>query len=359
MRDFAYTKADSLDDAISAVASGARPIAGGTELLNWMRLGADDPDLIIDITRLENLNGIAIEDGVIRIGSLTTLNQIEDSDIVREMAPALAEACLKSASAQIRNTATLGGNVLQKTRCPYFRVEAGNENRLPWPCNKRKAGSGCSAQSGLHDRASLMGTTDSCLCNQPSDPAVALAALNAVVHVVGPNGARDLPMSAFHLSQADARDLIESGQAGDLMEQDQVSVKGADALLVNRLRSDEIIVAYSVPVDAAAANSRYLKVRERESYEYAKVSAAVCLETDGDVIRSVRIAVGSIAQKPWRIPQTEQALVGADLEAQVLDQVLATEFSEANPAPHQEYKIKLARNAVRRAVLMAGGKIDG
>ncbi len=359
MHNFAYARVRTLDEAIAAIATGAKPVAGGTELLNWIRLGADDPDLIVDITRVEDLQGILMDGSVIRIGALTTLNQIEGNAFVRRHAPVLSEACFKSASAQIRNSATIGGNILQKTRCPYFRVDAGNDNRLPWACNKRKVGSGCSALSGLNDRASFLGTTDSCICNQPSDPAVALAALNTVVHVVGADGARDIPIDEFHLTQADALGLIESGQADALIAQSVASRKGAEALLVNQLRPDEIIVAYSIPADTAAAKSRYLKVRERESYEYAKVSAAVCLETDGDSIKAARIALGSIAQKPWRIVETEKALVGAELTTEALTPILDAEFSNAKPAPNQEYKVKLARNAARRAILMAGGKLDG
>ncbi|MYK31534.1 MAG: xanthine dehydrogenase family protein subunit M [Boseongicola sp. SB0670_bin_30] len=356
MRDFTYRRADSIDEAIAGVAAGATPIAGGTELLNWMRLGADQSGAVIDIGDVDALRGISLRGGVVRIGSLATLNEIEGDATVREHAPVLAKACLESASAQIRNSATLGGNLLQKTRCPYFRVEAGNETRLPWACNKRQVGSGCSAATGLNDHASIFGTTDACRCNHPSDPAAALATLDATVHVTGPDGERDIPASEFHLSQAEARDLLSSGQADGLKGAWAIGKAGAEAVLLNRMRGDEIITGYSFSVDAASANSVYLKVRERKSFEYAKVSAAVCLEARDGRIQALRVAMGSIAQRPWRLRAAEAKLAGAVLTSDALTPVLDEEFASARPASSQEYKVRLARNAARRAILLAGGK---
>ncbi|WP_419913924.1 FAD binding domain-containing protein [Hoeflea sp.] len=358
MRNFTYRKADSIEDAVIGVAGGASPVAGGTELLNWMRLGADQPEKVIDIGGIEQLRGIDFTDGRLRIGALATLNQVEGHELVCKHAPVLSEACLRAASAQIRNSATMGGNLLQKTRCPYFRVEAGNETRLPWACNKRQVGSGCSALNGHYDRASIFGTTDACLCNHPSDPATALAALDADIHLTGPDGERTIPATEFHLTQQEARDLIASGEAKGLMGYIETGTTGTEALLVNRLRNDEIITGYSFAVDESSARSHYLKVRERESYEYAMVSAAVCLDLDGDVIRSVRIALGSIAQKPWRLKSAEAGLAGAKFSSEALTSVLDEEFKSAKPAKSQEFKTKLARNAARRAILLAGGKGD-
>lgn len=326
--------------------------------MNLMRLGADQSDAVIDIGRIDTMRGIEFKDGEIRIGSLATLNDIEGHEAVRKQAPVLAEACLKSASAQIRNSATLGGNLLQMTRCPYFRVEAGNGTLLPWACNKRQVGSGCSATRGLYDQASIFGTTDACLCNHPSDPATALAALNATIHLAGPDGARAIPAAGFHLTQEEARDMLSSGEAEGLRGAKGGATAGAEAVLLNRMRGDEVITAYSFSVDAASANSVYVKVRGRQSYEYAKVSAAVCLEMNGSRIQSVRIALGSIAQKPWRLHAAEAALAGAELTADALGPILAEEFATAKPAKTQDYKVKLARNTARRAILLARGNGD-
>jgi xanthine dehydrogenase YagS FAD-binding subunit len=353
VKNFAYTRAKTLDDAVAARAEGARLIAGGTELLNWLRLGIDGAEHVVDITRLAELRGISRIGAELRIGALTTLNEIEASVAVRENAPVLSQACLKAASAQLRNLATIGGNVLQKTRCPYFRCEAATAAAMPWPCNKRVPGSGCAAFGGHYDRAAVFGWTDACVANQPSDPAVALAALDATVEVVGTRGARSIPMTEFHLTQAEARDLPRSGIHEST--QGQPSPQSSEALLENRLRADEVIIAYRVPIDAASRSSVYLKVRERESYEYALVSAAVCLEMRERAIHHVRIALGSVAQKPWRLDATERALIGEHLATESLEQVLTRATADARALPGQEFKLALARNAVRRALFAAGG----
>src|SRR5260370_5642763 len=179
MRDFAFARAADLAQAVAALAEGAVAIAGGTELLNWMRLGIADADAVVDIGRLAELRGIAVQGGVLRIGALATLNEIGESELVRTAAPVLAQACLAAASAQLRNLATIGGNVLQKTRCPYFRVEAADAGAMPWPCNKRAPGTGCAARDSGYARLALFRGTYECVATQPSDPAVALAALDA------------------------------------------------------------------------------------------------------------------------------------------------------------------------------------
>ena len=342
MRDFTYARAASPEDAIAAAAAGAAIIAGGTELLNWMRLGIAEAEAVIDIGRLEALRAIERDGETVRIGALATLNDIEASAVVRENAPVLAESCLRAASAQLRNRATIGGNVLQKTRCPYFRAEAATADRLPWPCNKRAPGSGCAALDGHYERAAIFGWTEACIATQPSDPAVALAALDAVAEVAGPEGARTIPMTGFHLSQQEAADLGS----------------GAAVTLENRVRPGELILGYVVPIDAASRRSAYLKVRERASYEYAMVSVAVCLDLDGGRVRGARIALGSVAQRPWRLGAAEAALVGLALEDEAIDDALDQALAEARPRPGQEFKVALARNAARRALQMAGGIHD-
>ena len=344
MRNFAYARTANAEQAVAAAAGGAAIIAGGTEFLNWMRLGIADADKVVDISRLDQLRDIALDGSGIRIGALATLNQIGESEIVRTSAPVLAEACLKAASAQLRNRATIGGNMLQKTRCPYFRAEAPGANAMPWPCNKRVAGSGCAAKDSRYPRLALFGWNDACVATQPSDPAVALAALDAVIEVVGPDGRRSISMTEFHLSQQDAAKA----------HPDRKDV----AAIESRLRPSELIESFRVPVDAASRHSAYVKVRERESYEYAMVSAAGALELNGGRIRTARIALGSVAQKPWRLTQAEAALRGQPFEANALDRALDAALSAARPLAGNEFKVQLARNAARQALLSAGGGND-
>src|SRR5205823_1595258 len=254
MRNFDYDVANRVDEAFSIDAGQTMAIAGGTELLNWFRLGIAAPDKIIDIGRIAGLEAIERSGDRISIGALATLNQIGENAIVREHAAVLADACLKAASPQVRNRATLGGNVLQKTRCAYFRAEA----PLPWGCNKRKPGSGCSARHGINERHAIFGWTEDCVAVQPSDPAVALACLDAELEVTGPEGARAIRMTEFYLTQEEAAE------------------QGDGAGHETRLKPGEVIASYRVPL-GAKAGSAYIKVRERESYEYALVSAAASI----------------------------------------------------------------------------------
>jgi xanthine dehydrogenase YagS FAD-binding subunit len=348
MRNFAYARATSLKQAIAATADGAAVIAGGTELLNWMRLGIADADRIVDIGQLAELRGITATSEVIRIGALATLNEIGESELVRTGAPVLAQACLKAASPQLRNLATIGGNVLQRTRCPYFRAEAATTAALPWPCNKRAPGSGCAAKDSAFSRLALFGWTDECVATHPSDPAVALAALDVTVHVVSAAGSRDIPMPDLLLTQEEA--ATQSATAG-------TARRSSCAATENSLRRGELIVAYSVPVTAASRNSAYIKVRERESYEYAMVSVAAGVALEGARIRTVCLALGSVAQKPWRLTQAEVSLQGQPLEGSALDRALESAFATARPVGGNEFKVLLARNAARRALLIAGGAL--
>jgi xanthine dehydrogenase YagS FAD-binding subunit len=332
VRDFAYARADSPAAAVTALAEdGAALIAGGTELLNWQRLGIAAPERVVDIGGLEQLRGITVDDSGLRIGALATLNQVGEHPSVVEHAGALASACLQAASAQIRNRATLGGNVLQRTRCAYFRAEA----PVPWPCNRRDPGSGCAALDGLHERHAILGWTEDCVAVQPSDPAVALAVLDAEADVVGPAGPRAIPMSAFHLTPQEA------------------AVDG-DPLRESRLGPDELIVGYRIPL-AGPSGQAYVKIRERASYEYAIVSAAATVVLDGDTIANARVALGSVAGRPWRLPAAEAELGGSPLTREALLPVLTRALSAARPLPHNGFKVTMARNAAVRALLIAGG----
>jgi xanthine dehydrogenase YagS FAD-binding subunit len=334
VRDFAYAAAGSTAEAIAALKTGdTMTIAGGTELLNWLRLGIADPERIIDIGRIGALDTIGIARDHLVIGALATLNAIGADDAVRKYATVLSEACLKAASPQVRNRATIGGNVLQKTRCEYFR----SESPLPWPCNKRQSGSGCAARDGVNDRHAIFGWTDACVATQPSDPAVALTCLEAQVEVHGARGRRRVPMTGFHVTQQEA-----------------AAARRDPAQYETQLAPDELIVAYHIPM-RDGLRSAYLKVRERESYEYALVSAAAALELDGTTIRSARIALGSVAQKPWRLAAAERALVGEALTKQTVASAVEASMRDARALAHNGYKIEMAKNAAVRALLIAGG----
>jgi xanthine dehydrogenase YagS FAD-binding subunit len=332
VRDFAYARADSVATVVETLAEDhVAVIAGGTELLNWFRLGITAPDRVIDIGGLDELRGVELRDTELRIGSLATLNEVGQHPLVVDHAGALASACLQAASAQLRNRATLGGNVLQRTRCAYFRAE----EPVPWPCNRRAPGSGCAARAGRHERHAILGWTEDCVAVQPSDPAVALAALDAVVDVVGPTGARTIAMREFHLTPR------EAGAGGDPMRE-------------NRLGPDELIVGYRIPV-ADRSGQAYIKIRERASYEYAIVSAAATVTLADGHVATARVALGSVAQRPWRLPAAEAELVGAPLTREALHPIVERALSDVDPLPHNGFKVIMARNVAVRAVLTAGG----
>jgi xanthine dehydrogenase YagS FAD-binding subunit len=331
MRDFAYARAVTAESAVGTLGdTRTSVIAGGTELLNWFRLGIAAADRVVDIGGLGELRGIDRDGDGLRIGALATLNEIGEHPLVTEMAGALASACLQAASAQVRNRATIGGNVLQRTRCPYFRAE----EPLPWPCNKRDPGSGCASLAGRHERQAIFGWTPDCVAVQPSDPAVALAALDARADVLGPAGPRTIPMREFHLTQREAATL------GEPMGE-------------NRLGPDELITGYRLP--ASSGGQAYIKVRERASYEYALVSAAATVLLDGDRIAAARIALGSVAQRPWRLAGAEAELPGTPLSREALTPVIERAMADADPLPQNGFKVTMARNAAVRALLTAGG----
>jgi len=343
MRDFAYARAGTAEAAVGTLAAPRTAvIAGGTELLNWFRLGIAAADRVVDIGGLDELRGIARDGDELRIGALATLNEVGEHPLVTRLAGALASACLQAASAQVRNRATIGGNVLQRTRCPYFRAE----EPLPWPCNKRDPGSGCASLAGRHERQAIFGWTQDCVAVQPSDPAVALAALDARADVLGPAGPRTIPMREFHLTQR------EAAAAGEPMRE-------------TRLGADELITGYRLPV--STAGQAYVKVRERASYEYAIVSAAAAVrlaESAGGPraagageqrIAAARVALGSVAQRPWRLTAAEAELPGTPLTREALLPVIERAMADAVPLPQNGFKVTMARNAAVRALLAAGG----
>jgi xanthine dehydrogenase YagS FAD-binding subunit len=337
MEDFAYARAREIAEATAALASrDTALLAGGTELLNWLRLGIAAPTRLVDIEPL-GLDRISASSGprgtVLTIGARATLAAIGEHPLVRAHGAVLADACLAAASAQIRNRATLGGNVLQKTRCPYFRAES----PLPWGCNKRQRGSGCAALRGVNERMAILGWTEDCMATQPSDPVVALACLDATVTVTGPDGERSLPIRTFHRTQQEA------------------VAEGLDAATAEtRLRPGEIIVSFALTA-RADEQSAYVKVRERASYEYALVSAAASVRIEDGRIAAARIALGSVAQRPWRLDAAEAALVGQRLDGAAIRPLVAGALADARTLSQNEYKLLMAINAATRALLMAGG----
>ena len=339
MKNFDYAVAGRVEDAFISDGTATMPIAGGTELLNWIRLGISAPDRVIDLGQIDGLDGIGRDGDRLSIGALATLNMIGEDAQVAEHAAALGDACLKAASAQVRNRATIGGNVLQKTRCAYFRAE----EPLPWGCNKRVPGSGCAAREGLNDRHAILGWTDDCVAVQPSDPVVALAALDAEVELRGPGGRRTLPVADLHLTPAEAAQEFRLASPHEA------------ARVETRMSPSEVIVAYHLPI-RQGSHSAYVKVRERASYEYALVSAAAVLTIEDGAIRHAAVALGSVALKPWRLPQAEAALVGLAPRREAVLPALQAALAEARPLAHNRYKVPLAVNAAARAIVEAGAK---
>lgn len=328
MQNFDYAIAQRIDDAFASDGASIMPIAGGTELLNWFRLGIATPERVIDLGRLEGMSAIVRSGDRLSIGALATLNDIGEHALIRQHATVLSQACLAAASPQVRNRATIGGNVLQKTRCAYFRAEL----PLPWGCNKRAPGTGCAAREGLNDRHAIFGWTDACVATQPSDPLVALAALDAEVEVAGSGGRRTLGIVELHLTQEEA------------------SAAGVDpARAETRLKPGEVIVAYHLPI-REGTRSAYVKVRERASYEYALVSAAAVIAVENGRIARAAIALGSVAQKPWRLSGAEAQLVGKVPTRDAVLPVLKAGLANARPLSRNGYKIAMSAGAAARAI---------
>jgi len=326
MDSFAYGRAAGIEDVLAETGGpNTAFLAGGTELLNWLRLGIAKPERVIEITQVKGLADIVrLPDGGLRVGALARLSDVALNDGVARDYPVLSQAILKSASAQLRNLATIGGNPFQKTRCGYFRAEE------DLPCNKRNPGSGCSALNGINDRHAIFGWSEACVATQPSDPAAALVALDAIFIAAHKDGERRIKAVDFH------------------------TLPGDTPHIENTIRHGELIVGIELP--APARHSAYLKLRERESYEYAVVSAAVALDLEGERISRARIALGSVALKPWRLTEAERALAGVSAnDSAAIRKIIDGSFGEAKALTHNAYKITLAKNAAVRAVRLAAG----
>jgi len=327
MQSFTYARASALPDALAALSQpGGMVLAGGTELLNWMKEGIVAPEELVDINGISGLDRIEAGDDRLRIGALARMSDVARHEAVVRDYPAIAEALLKSASPQIRNMASMGGNLMQRTRCPYFRAE------IELPCNKRRPGSGCSAFNGEDRGMAIFGWSEACVATHPSDVAVAFAALDAVIHVEGSDGARTIRFADFHRLP------------GDSPERETV------------LEPGELITAIEVPAAAIARRSHYLKIRERASYEFALVSAAVGLELAGAEIAEARIALGGMAPKPWRLSEAEQVLRGVAIsDAAALRRALDGAFGDARPRRDNGFKIELVKRTIVRALQTVGG----
>jgi xanthine dehydrogenase YagS FAD-binding subunit len=325
MHPFVFSRASSLDAALVSAAEGATFVAGGTELLNWMKEGIASPMRLIDINALP-LVDIRVDADGLHIGALARMSDVAANTDVRAAFPAIAEALELSASPQLRNMATMGGNLMQRTRCPYFRAE------VPLPCNKRIPNTGCAALHGDNRGHAIFGWSERCVATHPSDVAVALAALDAAVVVRSRTGSRTIPLSQFYRDPGD------------------------NPAVDTTLGRDELITAITVPRSRVATSSRYIKVRERASYEFALVSAAAAVAMDGDRIAEARIALGGVAHKPWRLHAAEKALAGRPLQRDQIAAAMAAEFASARPLEHNAFKLVLAQRVAARALELAGGR---
>lgn len=325
MRNFSYLRATSAAEASQAAQqAGAMLLAGGTTLLDLAKCGVSEPDMVIDITHLSGMSGITVDAAGARIGALARMSEVADHEDIRAAFPAVSESLSLAASAQLRNMATIGGNLLQRTRCSYFR----DPGTFP-ACNKRTPGSGCAAIGGVTRNHAVLGTSDACIASYPGDLAVALIAFDAVLELEG----RKVTFDDFFLAP------------GETPDRETVLQRG------------EMIAAVSIPASAAARNSTYIKVRDRQSYEFAAASAAVGLEleADGRTIRDIRVALGGVATKPWRARAVEQALIGKALDPQIVERASRLAMEGAIAHGGNRYKIELAPRVVARAILKMGG----
>ena len=321
MTPFDYARAEAAPAAVKQVAAapGAAFLAGGTSLIDLMKLHVERHDLLVDVGRLPFDKVEILRGGTLRVGTNVRNSDLAYHDWVRTMFPVVSEALLSGASPQLRNMATVGGNLLQRTRCPYFRDGFS-------PCNKREPGTGCAAKDGHNRSHAVLGVSDHCIATHPSDLCVALAILDATVKTQGPKGERAIPFAAFHLLPGDTPDketVLEHG---------------------------ELITAVELPIASWAKRSHYLKVRDRASYEFALASAAVALEVVDGTVKTARIALGGVATKPWRAAEVEAALVGKKATPEQFAAAAEAATKGAVPRPHNGFKVALVRRVIARAL---------
>jgi xanthine dehydrogenase YagS FAD-binding subunit len=324
MISFQYSRANSVAEAVRQMAGNpaAKFVAGGTNLIDLMKMDVERPATLIDISRLPLDKVEEIAGGGLRIGALVRNSDLAYHPLVEQRYPMLSSALLAGASQQLRNMASTGGNLLQRTRCAYFYDTV-------TPCNKREPGSGCSAIGGLNRMNAILGTSDACIAVHPSDMCVALAVLEAKVRVIGPRGERVIAIADFH------------------------RLPGTTPQRDTNLEPDEIITAVELPGQGFATNYTYLKIRDRLSYAFALVSVAVGLELAGGTVRQARFALGGVAHKPWRDSRAEAALQGKTAGQAAFEQAADIMLRDAKGFGHNTFKIDLARRALVRALSQA------
>jgi xanthine dehydrogenase YagS FAD-binding subunit len=324
VNSFSYTRAGDVASAVNEIAvdSNAKFIAGGTNLIDLMKENVARPSRLIDITRLPLDKIEETEDGGLRIGALVSNADAAYDERIENRYPLLSQAILAGASQQLRNMATTGGNLMQRTRCYYFYDTA-------TPCNKRDPGTACSAINGFNRIHAILGASEACIATHPSDMCVALAALEATVRVTGKNGDRAIPFAEFHRLPGDTPQTDTS------------------------LLADEIITAVDLPANGFADNHAYLKIRDRASYAFALVSVAAALEMNGNKIKEARIALGGVAHKPWRDTEAEATLKGKEAVKEHFQNVAEAILRDAKGFGHNDFKIELAKRAIVRALRQA------
>lgn len=326
MNPFDYVRPASVAEAVEAAAApGAVYLAAGTNLVDLMKIGVSRPSRLVEITHLPGLDGIEwSQGGGVRIGTLVRNADLAYDERFSRTFPSVAEALLSGASAQLRNAATVGGNLLQKTRCSYFQDPAS-------ACNRRSPGAGCDARDGENRLHAVIGWSEHCIATHPSDFCVPLVAFDAIVEVAGPQGTREIALDRLH------------------------TLPGSTPDRETTLSPGELIVALRLPAEATAfaSHARYLKLRERTSYAFAVVSAAAALQVEGGVIRGARLALGGVAPKPWRAAEAEASLTGGPPTAEAFAAAADLALREARPSGDNAFKIELARRIVVRALTLA------
>ena len=330
MKEFQFNRASSIAQAVqmgaksSTAQMGAtvRFIAGGTNLVDLMKLNVESPEQVVDINGLPLNKVERLPNGGLRIGALVRNSDLAHDPMVVRDYPVLSQALLSGASPQLRNMATTGGNLLQRTRCVYFRD-------LAHECNKRSPGSGCAAMDGYHRTLAILGTSDSCIATNPSDMNVALTALEATIHIQGSKGERAVPISDFYLLPGSTPNRETVLEPGDL------------------------ITSVTLPAPSPGTRSVYLKLRDREAYEFALASAAVVATISGRTIQRIRVALGGVGTKPWRSPEAEQALQGKPVGAESFRAAAEAALREARPRSGNAFKVELSKRCLVRALTLA------
>jgi xanthine dehydrogenase YagS FAD-binding subunit len=331
MNNFAYTRAADVNGALRLAASpGAHFIAGGTNLVDLMKGGVINPSRLIDITRIAGLAQILeLPSGGVRIGALATNDAAANHPLVQSRYPLLSQALLSGASPQLRNMATVGGNILQRTRCGYFYDTAFDQ------CNKRRPGSGCAAIEGLNRNHAIFGASEHCIATHPSDMSVALVALDAMVQLRTARGSRQVPLRDFQ------------------------RLPGGTPQIDTQLAPSEIITAVDLPPNGFEGHSFYLKIRDRASYAFALVSVAAALEIGGGVIKDARVVMGGVAHKPWEILEARSLLEGNPADAALFRRLAEVAMQKAKPARWNGFKVELGVRAIARALTQAAGLQSG